>query len=272
MDLRQTKYWETVGVEWSRNQTGGLWREHCDAVHFRWLARGLAQSPSAALLKTDLFDEAVGGGLHRTLKAHARVVVGMDLSPSVARAAHTRNPGLEGVCADVCHLPFAEGAFGTVVSNSTLDHFHTPDEVLASLREIHRVLEPGGRLLLTMDNPVNPVIALRNALPISLLNRIGLVPYFVGATFGPRKLQALLEQIGFQVIETGSLMHCLRVLAVPTCRILEKIPSKTVQRGWLRALMACEELARLPSRYLTGNFVTVLATKAMPRPSAEPAG
>jgi SAM-dependent methyltransferase len=171
--------------------------------------------------------------------------VGMDLSPSVARAAHKRNPGLAAICADVCHLPFADGVFGAVVSNSTLDHFHTPDEVLVSLREIFRVLEPGGRLLLTMDNPVNPTIALRNALPIALLNRIGLVPYFVGATFGARKLRALLEQAGFQVLETGSLMHCLRVLAVPACRVIQRIPSKTVQRGWLRALVACEVLAAI---------------------------
>jgi SAM-dependent methyltransferase len=261
MDQQEIHYWETVGSEWIRTRPDSLWRDYCDAVHSRWLDRWLPQSRSTAILKTDLFDEAIGGGLHRILEARARVVVGVDLSWSVAQAAHASNPGIAAVCADVRRLPFADNAFDVVVSNSTLDHFHTPDEFRASLHEIHRILEPGGRLLLTMDNPVNPAVGLRNALPISFLNRIRLVPYYVGITYGPRRLRALLEQAGFQVIQTRAVMHCLRILAVPVSRVLQQIAGETVQRAWLKALLGCEGLARLPSRFLTGNFVAVLASK-----------
>jgi SAM-dependent methyltransferase len=262
MNQQEGQYWEAIGLDWSRTRPDGLWRDHCDAIHRRWLARWLPELPCAVLLKTDLFDEAVADGLCRTLQSHARTVVGMDLSLSTTRAVRARAPEFAVARADVRSLPFAGNAFGVVVSNSTLDHFHTPDEFIASLREIYRVLEPGGRLLLTMDNPVNPLIALRNALPISLLNRVGLVPYYVGVTFGPRQLRALLVQAGFKVVETGAIMHCLRVLAVPVSRVLRRLASPSVERGWLRALMHCEGLARLPIRFVTGHFVSVLATKA----------
>ena len=72
--------------------------------------------------------------------------------------------------------------FDLVVSNSTLDHFARADDITIALREIQQVLKPGGRLILTLDNPSNPVVRLRNALPFAALNQMGLVPYFVGAT------------------------------------------------------------------------------------------
>jgi hypothetical protein len=50
-------------------------------------------------------------------------------------------------------------------------------------------------------------------------------------------------------------------LAVPVSRVLQRIAGETVQRAWLKALMGCEGLTRLPMRFLTGNFVAVLATK-----------
>jgi ubiquinone/menaquinone biosynthesis C-methylase UbiE len=44
--------------------------------------------------------------------------------------------------ADVAHLPFADGQFDAVLSSGSIKHW--PDQ-LGALREIHRVLTPGGR-------------------------------------------------------------------------------------------------------------------------------
>src|SRR6202030_1884380 len=106
--------------------------------------------PCANLLKTDLFDEAMGSGLYPLLSARARRVAALDFAPSVLAAATIRHPALLWCAADVRRLPFASGAFDVVVSNSTLDHFDTREEIFASLRGFHRVLRPAGILLLTM--------------------------------------------------------------------------------------------------------------------------
>ena len=92
-------------------------------------------------------------------------------------------------CADVRSLPFADGTFDVVVSNSTLDHFRSRKELIASMRELNRVTRPGGELVLTLDNRANPVVAFRNALPFHWLNRIRVLPYYVGVTCGPRGLR-----------------------------------------------------------------------------------
>ena len=45
-------------------------------------------------------------------------------------------------------LPFAEEAFDVIVSTSTLDHFAHRRDIVSSLHELHRVLRPGGEVLL----------------------------------------------------------------------------------------------------------------------------
>src|SRR5204863_6785753 len=57
--------------------------------------------------------------------------------------------------------------------------------VRTGLAELRRVLSPHGRLVVTLDNGLNPVVALRNRLPLGILRRVGAVPYFVGVTCGP---------------------------------------------------------------------------------------
>jgi len=256
----ETRYWESVGEEWDRTHPDALWRRHCDAVNLRLLARWLPAIPVTRLLKTDLFDEAVSGGLQALLQTRARVVVGMDLSRVTARVARARCPDIQAVCTDARRLPFSDGAFDVIVSDSTLDHFHTEAELVGALRELQRVTRPGGVLLLTLDNPANPVIALRNALPFRLLNRLGIVPYYVGATAGPRRLRCLLEQTGWEIRQTGAIMHCLRVAGVMISRIVERRTGRETHERLLRWLMRFESWEHLPTRFLTGHFVAVLAT------------
>ena len=117
------------------------------------------------MLKTDLFDELVGQGLVGTLSESFAAVAGIDVSPTLVEIVQARHPQLDARVADIRELPFEDGAFDAVVSNSTLDHFPSPDEIAASLREINRVLRPGGVLLVTLDNGMNPVVAARNAMP-----------------------------------------------------------------------------------------------------------
>jgi SAM-dependent methyltransferase len=241
--------------------TGALWRLHSDAVNAKLFARWLPRETCADLLKTDLFDEAMGSGLYPLLSERARRVAALDLAPSVLAAATMRHPALLAVTADVRRLPFASDAFDVVVSNSTLDHFDTRDEILASLRGFHRVLRPGGRLLLTMDNLANPAVALRNALPYRLLHRLKLVAYPIGATGGPGRLRRMLNDAGFEVLETAALLHCPRALSVALARRCERRGTSEATARFLRAALRWERLARWPTRFLTGYFVGLHARK-----------
>ena len=238
-----------------------LWRAHADAVNTALLARWLPATRWARLLKTDLWDEATGPGLYSLLAAHADAIAGIDFLPSVLEAAAVRRPGLLAVLADVRRLPFAAGAFDAVVSTSTLDHFDARDDILVAVRELHRVLGRGGRLLLTLDNRANPAVALRNALPFSLLHRAGLVPYPVGAALGPRGLRRVLHEAGFEVLETTAVLHCPRVFAIASARRLQRRGSPAAAARFLARLQRWEVLARLPTRFLTGYFIGVHARK-----------
>jgi SAM-dependent methyltransferase len=180
------------------------------------------------------------------------------------KQAADNNPGLRALVADVRRLPFADESFDLVVSNSTLDHFASAEDIHVALRELHRVLRQGGQLILTMDNPANPAVWLRNNLPLGWLGRVGVVPYFVGATMGRRQLARALTDVGLYVHVSTAIMHCLRMPAVAVCGYLDKHASAAVGNFWTRRLAESEWLGRLPTRYVTGCFVAMDARKERP--------
>jgi SAM-dependent methyltransferase len=209
------------------------------------------------LLKTDLFDEAVSAGLYPTLAARADCVLGVDVSPAAVAAACRRHPALCGATADVRRLPFGDGSVDAVVSISTLDHFTTRADIVAGVAELHRVLRPGGTLVLTLDNLANPVVALRNALPYHLVHRAGLVPYFVGRSLRPAPLRRLLARQGFDVTECSATVHAPRLVAVALARLLDRSGGPRLRAAFAAALLHCERAARWPTRLVTGHFVAV---------------
>jgi len=256
----ETSYWESVSGSWDGRRQR-LWRRHSDAANRALVNRWLPSGRADCVLKTDLFDEMCGDGLIPILASRAGRVVGVDISHCAMTRARGRNPALRGVVADVVSLPFAGESFDYILSNSTLDHFGSLGEIRGSLAELFRVLRRGGEMTITMDNPTNPIIAVRNRLPFRLLNRLGITPYYVGMTCGARQLRRLLEEAGFQVLETSSVMHCPRVLAVPLASLLDRYASAGMQRLFLRVLLSFERLRLMPTHALTGHFVAARVTK-----------
>ena len=104
------------------------------------------------MLKTDLFEEAHGTGLLHVFSGQGRTLIGIEISHRVARRAVSRNPASGGICGDTLRLPFRRHSFHLVISTSTLDHFQKRSDIQSALQEIHRILEPGGNLFLTLDN------------------------------------------------------------------------------------------------------------------------
>jgi SAM-dependent methyltransferase len=254
MPMQERDDWNSVVAEWVETPKNAFLRAYSDAVNRSLIARWLPDLRGARVLKTDAFDEAVGDGLYPTLAAAGARVTCIDLSRTAVAAATTRHPELQAEVGDVRQLELADGTFDVVVSNSTLDHFASRAEVRTALQELYRVLKPGGTLLVTLDNPVNPLVALRNALPARLLNRVGLVAYPLGTTCGPNRLASLLRDVGFRRDASGAVMHVPRVLAQPVASLARR--GRTIP-----FLMSFEQLDRWPLRYLTGQFVAARAIK-----------
>lgn len=257
-------YWDEVAGAFIESGKESLWRTYCDGLNAALVREWLGGTRVRRALKTDLFDEAVGEGLVRLLSERCVEVHGVDVSPRVAEAAQARYPDLRVRIADVRGLDYPDGHFDIVLSNSTLDHFPAGADISRSLGEIQRLLAPGGRLLITLDNLANPVIALRKLLPFRMLNRLGLSPFFVGATLTPSGLRDHLRRAGFAVEDEKVVMHAPRVLAVWVCRVLESRASPATLSKVLSALRGAESLSRWPSRTITGYYVAALASK---RPS-----
>ena len=247
--------WNEAFADWRATPENALLRSYSDLVNKRLIARWLPHLHLARVLKTDLFDEAVGEGLYLELRTAGATVAGVDVSTAVVTEVKNKYVELQAEVGDVRRLRFAEASFDVVISNSTLDHFESFADVAAALSELYRVLRPGGTLLVTLDNAANPLVALRNAIPARLLRGIGLVHYPLGVTCGPGRLDALVRAAGFAPERAGAVMHFPRVVARAIAAVVGD------RRGVPAFLIAFERLDRWPLRYLSGQFVAMRAVK-----------
>jgi SAM-dependent methyltransferase len=74
------------------------------------------------------------------------VIAGVDSDVALVEQARRAHPGADVHVGDVGKLGLADGGFDLVLCHQLLHHLSAPTEALA---EIHRVLVPGGVLLLT---------------------------------------------------------------------------------------------------------------------------
>lgn len=97
-----------------------------------------------------LADLGCGPG-HVAAWAAARGVtaVGIDLSDGMIDVARTNHPAVEFRQGDLLSLPAIEGEFGAAVAFYSVIHLD-PAELPGAFAEMHRVLVPGGRLLLAV--------------------------------------------------------------------------------------------------------------------------
>ena len=122
-------------------------------------------------------------------------------------------------------------------------------------------MKPGGTLVITLDNPSNPVVFLRNLSPYRLLRLFGLIPFYMGVTLSKPQLIRILESTGFRVHDSTAIVHSPRILAIWTGYILNKIGSERIKVYFHRVLRILERLEKFPMRYRTGYFVAVKAIK-----------
>jgi len=108
----------------------------------------LAASPPERILDVGCGTGQLTARLGRELPEAC--VVGCDFSRGMLARARGRSRAAHWVQADAQRLPFPAGHFDALVSTEAFHWFPDPD---AALGEFHRVLAPGGRLLVALVNP-----------------------------------------------------------------------------------------------------------------------
>lgn len=99
-------------------------------------------------------DCGCGGGEYvRALAATGARAVGVEIEAAKLRAAARSGAGAGLSRGDLQRLPFPDGAFDLALVNEVLEH--VPDDLVA-LREVHRVLRPGGRVVVLSPNRLYP--------------------------------------------------------------------------------------------------------------------
>jgi SAM-dependent methyltransferase len=110
----------------------------------------LVERAPASVLKTDLWNECLGGErdvLGHLWKAGRQALFGVDRSLAACSLGRERVPGALVVQADITLLPFRTGSLDAVLDLSTLDHL-SEEGMARAIGEYRRVLRDGGAVLL----------------------------------------------------------------------------------------------------------------------------
>jgi 2-polyprenyl-3-methyl-5-hydroxy-6-metoxy-1,4-benzoquinol methylase len=264
-DSREALYQE----EYYREETGARFLGVFERLigFFRWLRMQsvLRREPGPA----SLLDIGCGRGiLIEFFRKRGWRVLGTQLSRTAAEAAR-RHRGVEVAVGDLLDLGLAESSFRVVTLYHVLEHVPRPDEYL---REVHRLLEEGGLLIVEVPNHGGPGFRLLQERHFCFDYPNHLV------FFTPRSLANLLRREGFQVegrsffsLEYSpytTLQNMLNLLPGPPSLLYRSFMSTAEGRRlrihpltWGHAALAC--LLALPALFLsltslvipTGNTV-----------------
>ncbi len=264
---KEAEHWDQVAKDWSRKSySNEILAEHKRNTYLGLVSRWADVDNSQMILKTDLFAEAFGPEQFLFKLTTPNSIVGIDVSRNIVMQAkyQARQHNVDSskyLCCDVKHLPFNDNSFDLIISDSTLDHFPSEDDIVTAIKELGRVLQTGGTLILTIDNKSNltypPFIFFR------LWMKLGLAPYFIGRTLSRAKLKQALNESGLDVAESTAIFHyphpdgLIRWLERSIRRLGRGKFDNAIRKGFT----LIDRLEGKKIKYLTGRYIALKAVK-----------
>ena len=211
------------------------------------------------VLKTDVFEEAHGDDqILFDLLDDVPFPVGMDVAYATTAKARQRCPVPRTgfFVGDVRCLPLASESVDFVISTSTLDHFDTPSEFDQSLAELVRIVRPGGRMIVSLDNAYNPFYYL-----LRWVSQRRGAPFRLGYTASLKRLTASLQSLGLEVDAQETLIHNPRLFSSALFTVTRRLLGRRADLPIRAMLSMFGVLDALPTRWITGCFIAVRAVK-----------
>ena len=216
------------------------------------------------ILKTDLIEEAIRPD-HTLfwLAENNHRVFGMDISPRLTIYAkmrsEVRKSGIHFVACDIRDISFKDDSFDLIISNSTCDHFPQID---TALEELHRILKPKGRLIITIHNKLELTLNLF----ISLKKIFKAMPELhFECCYTPWNFKKMLQRAGFTVEDSTTNLHIPMGLWLLLGVFLNEVKKERARRfifGLIQKIISY--LEKIEKRETVLNFISsvLIACKA----------
>jgi len=196
--------------------------EDPDALYERYLVPTMFEPWAADLVELAalqpgdrLLDVACGTGIVARLMApHVASVVGLDLSADRLAIAGSLAPDIAWREGDATALPFPDGSFDLVTCQQGLQF--VPDRV-AAVREMSRVLVPGGRVLLGIWRSIEhhpESVAMVAALARHVSHDASAFRHAIFALGEADEIGSLLTEAGFQEVVIRPTVKTMRFPSV----------------------------------------------------------
>ena len=205
---------------------GEIWNWESPAGKLRWARRVKMLSrhlrPGMSVLELGCGT----GYFTRELACSGANIVAVDVSPDLLEIAKANSsaPNVRYEIQNAYKMSYPDAVFDFVVGSSVLHHL----EIEAALREIYRVLKPGGTICFTEPNMLNPQIAIQKNVPW-VKRKLGDSPDETAFFRWP--LRRLLEETGYRDVRIDPFDFLHPKTPVPLVdrlsslgRVLENVP------------------------------------------------
>jgi 2-polyprenyl-3-methyl-5-hydroxy-6-metoxy-1,4-benzoquinol methylase len=157
--------------EYIRKHGEEIWNWSSPAGKMRWARRCRLFTEFLGNHKSRVLEIGCGTGLFtKELARTDNTIVAIDISEALIMKAKERvsSTNVNFIVGNACETEFKSGSFDFIVGSSALHHL----DVDSALKEFARILKPGGRIMFTEPNMLNPQVALIKNVP-SIKRRAG---------------------------------------------------------------------------------------------------
>jgi SAM-dependent methyltransferase len=226
------QYWAEQGRRFPRSFFGAPTTQHYLAEEKRLFRQHFGDLRGKPLLKLDLWNEAQNTEILLWAVQQGATGYGIDIAETTVRKAlargRTLDIPLEIAVADATRLPFLDNSFECVYTMGTIEHLPGPEP---ALKELARVLKPGGTAIVGVPNRRDPFLFF---VASYFLQALGRYPYGFERWYTNGELRQQLANQGLRVVSRDG------ILFLP---------------WWLRFLDLYLWVRRPASRYLTRQLL-----------------